>query len=377
VQEEILMPKRSVRIICILFAFLHCCICIYAQESKIEKPNKLTDYRIVQYISQRGYSPISITRLDNNGDILLACRSPKTKEQLIEMGINITDSQLRLLEIYKLLAKNNKAYKTAFPILGPEQTAQLRKYSKDVSENLIEDIKPDVIELVNNLKKIGREKNSYSILFAYIFDGMSWSEFELKGLVHSTSIDIKNPFWAGEVYAFYPDRRFTSGTNTWTKDSSALKINWSRYANPFLSPFYKEIKKIDNQSFAHMLKNGIVEDENIRNGLSPYGILDTGGRITIPIIDESENNIIYSNSKKIAKKMTANTLNLISFDDIKSEFNLRDINQAIIIFYHELIWDLMESLEEQGIVKKPVAFTDDKSVTAKDVADLMFIVRSQ
>jgi hypothetical protein len=370
------MLKRSIRIKDLLFAFLLYCTCIYAQEYKIERPAKLTDYRIVQYISQRGYSPISITRLDNNGDILLACRSPKTKEQLLEMGINITDSQIRLLEIYKLLAKKNKTYKTAFPILGPEQTTQLRTYSKDVSENLIKEIKSDVIELVNNLKMIGREKNSYSILFAYIFDGMSWSEFELKGLVHSTTIDMKNPFWAGEVYAFFPDRQFTSGTNTWSEDSFALKINWSRYANPFLSPLYKEIKKIDDESFAYILKKGIVEDKNIRDGLAPFGILDTKGNITIPIIDEIENNIIYSISKKIAKKMTTNTLNLISIDDIKSEFNFRDINQAIIIFYHELIWDLMESLEEQEIVNKPVSFTDDKSVTAKDVADLMFIVRS-
>ncbi len=205
---------------------------------------------------------------------------------------------------------------------------------------------------------------------------MCWSEFELKGLVQSTKIDVDHPFWAGEVYAFYPDRSFTSGTNTWYGDSSEIKINWSRAANPFLSPFYKVIKEIDNKIFRQILKSGFIEDESLREVFAPFGITDSTGRISIPIIDESENNRIYTIGKKIAKRTTDSTLKLISFEKVKNEFDFRDIYQTIVVFNHELIWDLMDLLVDQGIVKKPVAFTDDESVVTKDVADLMFIVRS-
>jgi hypothetical protein len=370
------MCKKSISVLKITLALLLLSTCTFAQEAINDEPIQLSDYRIVQYISSKGYSPISITRLDNNGDILLACRYEKTKEQLLEMGINITDSQLRLLEIYRLLSKKDNVFKTAIPILDTEQTSKIRKYSKDVSKNLIQIIRSDVIELVDNLEKIGREKNAYSILFAYIFDGMSWSEFYNKGLVQSTNIDIDHPFWAGEVYAFYPDRSFTSGTNTWSEGPFALKINWSRFANPYLSPFYKEIKNIDDTMFRQILESGFIEDESVREAFDPFGIIDEKGSFSIPIIDESEDNKIYLIARKIATEMTDNTLKLVSFDNLKNEFDFRDINQAIIIFYHELIWDLMDSLEEQGIVKKPVAFTNDESVTTMDIADLMFIVRA-
>jgi hypothetical protein len=124
------------------------------------------------------------------------------------------------------------------------------------------------------------------------------------------------------------------------------------------------------------LKSGFIEDESLREAFAPFGITDSKGRISIPIIDESENNKIYTIGKKIAKKMTDNTLKLISFEKFKNEFDFRDIYQTVVVFYHELIWDLMDSLVDQGIVKKPVAFTDDESVVTKDVAELMFIVRS-
>jgi hypothetical protein len=38
---------------------------------------------------------------------------------------------------------------------------------------------------------------------------------------------------------------------------------------------------------------------------------------------------------------------------------------------------MMDALEVQGIVKKPVAFTASESVSAKDLADLMLIVKVQ
>jgi hypothetical protein len=360
----------------ILVVFLLFYTCIFGQEPMYEEPTQLSDFRIVQYISQQGYSPISITRLDNNGDILLACRSGKTKEQLLETGVKITESQIRLLEIYRLLSIKNNVLKTAIPILGPRQTNKLRQHSKEVSENLVHIIKPNVIELIHDLENIGREQNAYSILFAYIFDGMSWSEFKSKGLIKSTKIDVKHPFWAGEVYAFYPDRSFTSGTNTWSEGPYALKINWSHFANPFLSPLYKEIKKIDNKMFRQILESGFIEDKSVRKAFTPFGIIDKNGYVSIPIIDESENNKIYMIGKKIAREMAENTLKLVSFDNLKNAFDFRDTNQTIVVFYHELIWELMDTLEEQGIVKKPKAFTNNGTVVAKDVADLMFIVRT-
>jgi len=47
------------------------------------------------------------------------------------------------------------------------------------------------------------------------------------------------------------------------------------------------------------------------------------------------------------------------------------------ISYHELMWDLLDDLEKQGIIRKPIAFADPKKAQAKDIADLVFIVRGK
>ena len=51
---------------------------INAQQSSKQEPKTLNDYRVIQYISSSGYDPIKVMRLDNNGDLLLACKKGKT-----------------------------------------------------------------------------------------------------------------------------------------------------------------------------------------------------------------------------------------------------------------------------------------------------------
>ena len=94
---------------------------INAQQSSKQEPKTLNDYRVIQYISSSGYDPIKVMRLDNNGDLLFACKKGKTKEQLHEMDILVGNSQIRLLEVYDLLLVENDILKTAFPILDAEQ----------------------------------------------------------------------------------------------------------------------------------------------------------------------------------------------------------------------------------------------------------------
>jgi hypothetical protein len=350
---------------------------IDAQQSNKKRSMTFDDYRIVQYISSAGYDPIKIMRLDNNGDLLLACKKGKTKEQLHGMNILVGDSQIRLLEVYDLLLVEDQVLKTAFPILDAEQIGQIRAITKHVTPELAENLTTDVMELVNHLSKTGREKNTYSILFAYIVDGMIWSDFENMKLANPIHINTEHPFWSGEVWAFYPPRKFSCGTNTWTEDQFLFKINWSRLANPVLRPFYKEMRKLDDEMFKQFVKTGYIEDADIKNAFSRFGIFDDSGKLLIPTIVENENNELYRMSRRISKKIAEKVTQLLSLEKLKTEYGFRDIQQTLVVVYHELMWDLMDEFEKKGIVDKPILFTNPDKATSKNVADISFIVQGK
>jgi hypothetical protein len=350
---------------------------IDAQQSNKQKSMTFDDYRIIQYISYAGYDPIKIMRLDNNGDLLLACKKGKTKEQLDGMNILVGDSQIRLLEVYDLLLVEDQVLQTAFPILDAEQIGQIRAITKNVTPELAENLTTDVVELVNHLSKRGREKNAYSILFAYIVDGMIWSDFENMKLANPIQINTEHPFWSGEVWAFYPPRKFSCGTNTWAEDQFLFKLNWSQLANPVLRPFYKEMRKLDDEIFKQFLKTGDVEDAYIKDAFSRFGIFDDSGKLVIPIIVENENNELYRRSRRISRKIVEKVPQLLSLEKLKIEYGFRDIQQTLVVVYHELMWDLMDEFERKGIVDKPILFTNPDKATSKNVADILFIVQGK
>jgi hypothetical protein len=349
---------------------------IRAQQADDEAPTKLEDYRVVQYVNLSGASPKSIMGYDNNGDVLMSCRSGKTREQLEQMGVPVTDSQVKLLEVYSLLSVKDGILTTSIPILGPDQTRRIRLYAKESAGEMITHVRTDVVEFLGMLTELGRERNAYSMLFAYVFDSMAWSNFEAAGLVQPTEIDIRHPFWSGEVYAFYPRRSFSCGTNTHTRGSVALKVNWSQSSRPVLKLFYGALMELDDSTFREFMEKGQIEDDAVKETFAPFGMLDDTGRLTIPVIDETEDDALYRVSSRISGKMAEQTPALLSFRDLKKEFGFRDVQQTVVIIFHELIWELMEVLEAEGLVRKPVAFSHPEEATPKNAADLMFVVRS-
>ncbi len=152
--------------------------------------------------------PHSIIQLDNNKDILWACKTDKTIEQLKTIDIKITQSQMRLLQDYRLLEKEKKIFKTSFPILDSSKTEYLREIVKEAAVKIGSELK----EEVNNSKEEGYEKNTYTILFSYILDVLDLDELGLES-IFIKPITAAEPFWVGLLWAFYQKRNFSCGTN--------------------------------------------------------------------------------------------------------------------------------------------------------------------
>ncbi len=322
-----------------------------------------------------GGSPLSIVKLDNNWELLLFLRQPKTTAKLDSLEIKYTHSQLKLLKQWNLIKDNvNDFYQTSIVILDSIKTESLRNYSKQLSLNLVNEIEPKVLELKSHLKSIKREKNIYSILFSYIIDGMIWKYMEKENLVDPREIALNKPNWNGEYWTLYPKRNFYCGTNSISDNGYSIKVNWSEEAIPKMIPFvtrFDLLGKILND----FIEKGKLDDEEAIDVFGKYNFFDNHGNFTVPIIIENDQDKVYTISKEISVSIISFIKSKIDLETLKMKLGFRDTSQTLIILYHEMIWDVMSTLENKKIIEKPIAFKYPKQTKPEDIGDIIILVK--
>jgi hypothetical protein len=333
-----------------------------------------TEYSTIQFITSKGPDPSSAMRMDNNGDILLACREGATTEELEAAGIHVTSSQLRLLEILRLLDKGEE-YRTAFPILDSVQTTELRGLMDGPARELATLIGPALNSLLKLIAVSYPESNSsFSIAFTYVLDGMVWEVMEAQGLTKPRKITIEEPLWGGEIWSIYPPRPFSSGTNSFWDEGVVFAVNWSRGIMPKLRKFWADRSMLD-ALFNEFHNHGSVVDSEVLEYYLPMGIIDEDGNFTIPIILEGEGNELYDRCMTISEQLVEAIPQMLDLRQIMEQFAFSNISQTTIISYHELMWSITEQLEADGLVSRPIAFTDPDNARMEDLADLILILK--
>ncbi len=350
-------------------------ISVNAQNIKSSDNNDFTNYEIMQYITTTGGSPEQIIKMDNNSIILMNCIDGKNISQLRDAGINLNDSQIELLKDWRLLKKEKNIYRTNFQIIDTEQTEKLRKHTKTIASSLGNLLKNDIIELNDVLKKANREKNAYSILFSYVIDGLVWDEFEKQGMIDEKEVTIEHPFWDGEIWAISPKREFSCGTNTISDEGVKLSINWSKGALKNMLPFVSDWKNL-SKLFDDYIKSGKVIDPDAKKAFAPYGLYNMDGLFSIPVIVEEKGNPLFDICRKITDDIIKKVRTEMHLNSLKKEFGFRDNKQTLIIVYHEIMWDLLDYFENEGLITKPVAFADPDHTSPEDISSLTFFVKT-
>jgi len=310
--------------------------------------------------------PSSIVHADNNWQLLLALKGGLTLKQLDSLKISYTQSQLLLLRSQRLLNKTQNIYTTAIPILDTEQTANLRKQSQLVANGIYAEIKKECSDLVSHLSEQGRSHNAFSILFSYVFDGLVWKRFEKEGIVKERN---GTGIWSGNYWFLIPKRPFQCGTNWVPSGEFVFKFNWSYTENITENLLDKDFKVL------FPLVQGNKSDKTIVDEFSPFGFFDKNLNLTIPVIDEKENNTLCLLSNRITDKLLPTFLAKTDIETLKSVYTFSNNSETVVIFYHEVMWDLMNLLVERQIIVMPTAFQYPDKATLKDAADLCFIVK--
>ncbi len=338
---------------------------------------QITDYNnwdnwenICYCTMNNSYHPSTIVSADNNLELLLRLKDGLTRKQLDSLRVSYVRSQLLLLESYRLINKEDGVYKTSIPILDVEQTAQIRNQSKSAACRIYPLIEKECIDLVKYLGSQNRLNNAYSILFSYVLDGMIWAEFEREGVVAEWDT---TGYWSGNYWFLTPKRPVDcGGTNYSSKMDTAFNWNWSEAERVTGGLWDKNI-----DALFPLVKGNIVPDKEVVDEFADYGFFDKDLHLTIPVINEKENNELYILSKKITDKLSAAFMAESEIEQLKNSYRFKDSSETVVVFYHEVMFDLMDLLIGKQVIQLPIAFKNPDKATLKDAADLCFIVISK
>ena len=329
------------------------------------------DFELICYCS--GYeTPHSVVSYDNNLQLILLFKDGLTLKHLDSLQIPYTKSQIKLLKLFNLIKQENKVFYSNIAILENENAIELRKYSKSIAEKIIPFIETDLLELNRHLNSINRSENAFSITFSYVLDGLIWKEFEAKGITKPIE-DIENSPWNGHFWMLESKRSSGFGTNTYSDSSVTIAItNGAPYR--LTKSFYKE------REIRKLLLNDIklynkVIDERVLRAFKEFKIFDSNGEVTIPIIYENNQNALYSLSKRISHQICNKTLELVELNEIIEKYNFSDNEQAVIVMYNEIMWELLEIILEKGIMDIPIILKEPEQAEVQNISDILYIIR--
>ena len=153
----------------------------------------------------------------------------------------------------------------------------------------------------------------------------------------------------------------------------SVKINWSdgliRLAHPLfnsknLNNFLKEIDANDK-----------VSEPSAFSFFTEIGVIRPDGSINIPIIEDSDANRIHAFAETISNKLTEALQTKVDIEVITHKYGFADTHEAMVIFYHEVMWDILSELVERGVVHQPAVFASPQTAKLSDVRDLCFLLR--
>lgn len=324
----------------LLFALLSVTTMIKAQISI----RPYSEWEATQFVAVNGHQPEDYVTPDNNWEILYNLRTPRTQAELREMGIKCSDSQLLLLEVGGLVSKTKGKWKATIPILDKEQTNSLRSLSKEIAESMYVKTKADFISLTQTISEMGFKNNVLSLVFSYLLDGKMWTKLVLFE-------DVDNyTSWSGCYWVLYESRNgFACGTNGFGEQNLILT-----YINSGLAP--------DNDIMDHcadeIAQFGKVTDAKLVSQLKPYGLVDDNGDVLFPIIKKRQDRF-HQITEKLANSISAELKN--NCGSLASQYGIDNEKVAMVMLYHEIMWDLVDNLIQDRIIFTPAIFKDEES----------------
>ncbi len=312
----------------------------------------------------RGTTPGAIARLDNNGELLVACLEPKTSDELKSKGIRFSQSQLEVLTDWDLLAYDRKTrtYKTTVHVFGPRETSAIRGLVEQGLDELETSLAPDLAALGQYLGNMGRGKSLFSILYAYVLHGYTMDRLA-EEVMQKPQLSAEHPFWNGYSWAVYPVRKFNVGPLYLTAEGTRFYIlGGEGVPGPGFRewlPFTKDVA-IDRR----------IDDPELRNAFSAFGIADEEGKLTVPVFEGGWSERL----ENMARSAYARTAEIAASEEMRKILGMETRAQTEMFVHYEVRTAFLERLMKKGAVAAPVDFEDPQKNGPADAGHRLFLI---
>ncbi len=346
-------------LITLLFIVINLPFIVSGQESDSIVGRPCKSFSTTAFCSYSSFHP-SQYLTDSNWDILCAFIESGTKEKLDSLGIPYNKSQLRLLEVGDLLSSDNGVYTTKMPIFGKTETQTIRQQSKEFADSIFPIIEPEIKQLIVDFEKAGYSKQTFTLVFSYLLDGYIWDG----GRLPSPDKCEDHGTWSGGFWAMFNPREHAKvGTNGY----GPLSHSWTEELGYWLP----SRKLLSFAKEANQTNGKRIENKEVIDAVEGWGLTDEQGNILIPVIRVGSNDNIDLLCKSIATKLSDAVKNYCHSWSKAYDISSEQLGQ--IIFYHEVMWDLLDILETKGLISMP-SILKGEEVGKEHFGDICFIV---
>ncbi|RSN61030.1 hypothetical protein DMH01_17470 [Amycolatopsis sp. WAC 04182] len=322
-----------------------------------DDPDDLAEWGLHCFCLGARSTPHHVVRMDDNGRLLFRARLGVSRAELRTEGIDPLDSQLALLQAYRLISVEGDRLVTTFPVLGSEETAGLRARTAELADAIVPGIAGDVSALTDVLAGRGLAQCGYGVLFGHVIDGLVWDRLRADGLLPSTELSIERPYWNGAFWAVHPPRASAMGTNEVEESGVRLTMVWTE-------PTVRALNRLAESdalrpSLRAVSRGGAPREPLVTKDGHVWTLIGESGKPAIPIIRRTAADPLHEIGLRIAAKIVS-----------ALPKDLRD--DGVVLATHELIWDLMGALETAGFIRRPEVL-DDPNATSDALGVQMFL----
>jgi hypothetical protein len=282
----------------------------------------------------------------NNSSILNACLAHADIDKLQQLGLRDLHERLESLQQGNLIKKDDRKYCLAFPAIVGTKRVWFEKEIERIAAQMWPATQQMVQELSPHLK--GCEHMKYHVVWSLVMDGqVAWWSLQqsLKNQLGS-SVSL-----AGIHWLIYPQHAYSAGTNTYFDNGRGLAaaITWT-HTTPSPSTITARLGPYADQFAQAVLHNRPVEDSQAIRALAPYGLVDDDGSVRIYILDSDS-----AVSQEIALSGVTFAVGAIKHMQVQKLADMLAVSaeQALVIAYHELCYEMLKRLAASGTVEIP------------------------
>lgn len=117
-------------------------------------------------------------------------------------------------------------------------------------------------------------------------------------------------------------------------------------------------------------RNGKINDPALVKKLIKYGMVDAQGNALLPII-RRQDNVFHQTVNRLTENISAALKGFCG--SMSSQFGIKEEAVATVALYHEVMWELMDRMEEDGILTVPGILKDSKR-RGDGIGNLVFYI---